>query len=548
MNGVIRVGLYARVSSQRQAEEKTIQSQCEAIRERILKDGLRLCTDLAFCDEGYSGSELLRPALETLRDRIAASLVDRLYVHTPDRLARKYAHQALLLEEFVKHHCKVIFCDHEGLAENPETNLLVQMQGVIAEYEREKILERTRRGRRFSATTGNVSVFGRAPYGYRYVRKSAENPKARWEVDPLESQHVQLMFQLVGEEGFTLAGVCRELSRRGIKSRKGNSKWHTATVRDILMHPAYYGQARYGKQRLVPRKPGKRSKRGDPVVPRKVKVTEDTDPKDQIIIPVPALITASLYQQVAQTMEENRKRQRERQVGATHLLSGLLICGQCGSAYCGHRQRGAREYFYYRCIGTDKYRYGENSICKNAPLNGHELNEYIWLDVCRLLRDPQRLRAELQRRQDEFLSPASDLKDLQSRVKQLRSRLDRLIDAYESELLVKNEFESRIVPLREEHDRELAALISLQGKLNDTDDVKSAEHALMQLSEQVGENLADASVELKRDLLKLLVRRIEIHEAEIRLVYKVPQHPFVRGPASRGLLQDCLGCPGIPPG
>jgi len=539
MTGIIRVALYARVSSQRQADANTIASQTEAILQRIQSDGLKIDENCLFCDDGYSGSELLRPALEMLRDRVAASMIDCLYVHTPDRLARKYSHQALLLEEFGKHNCQVIFGDHEGLADNPETNLLVQMQGVIAEYEREKILERTRRGRRHAAANGNVSVFGGAPYGYQYIKKSTPGGKASWEIDAQKSGHIKLMFQLVGEQGYSLSAVCRELETRGIKTAKGNRVWHSASVHDMLVNPAYHGQARYGKQRFVPRKPGKRPKRGDPVIPRKAKVTEDTRPEEQVIIPVPAIVSISLFEQVGRVMKENRKRQRERHSGAKHLLSGLTICGECGSAYCGH-QHGVRKYLYYRCIGADKYRRGSKVVCDNRAVNGDRLEEYVWSDVCKLLRDPARLREELSRRQDESTGGTTDLRELSRRVDQVRSRLDRMIDAYEQGLIEATEFESRIVPLRWEHDREVAALSSLRGKLNETDDVASAERVLAQLKDEVAANLEAATQELKRDIIKLLVRRIEVHAKEIRLVYKVPQNPFERGPASKGFLQHCL--------
>ena len=542
MNGIIRVALYARVSSQKQADANTIDSQIKAIEQRVAADGLRLDPDCRFCDEGYSGSELLRPALETLRDRVAASMIDRIYVQTPDRLARKYAHQALLLEEFQKHQCQIIFGDHQGLADNPETNLLVQMQGVIAEYEREKILERTRRGRRHAATNGNLSVFGRAPYGYHYIKKTTVGGKAVWQIDPVRSKHVQWMFRLVGEQGFSLAAVCRELQKAGIKTVQGNVKWSTTTVYDILNNTSYHGQARYGKQRMVPRKPGKRAKRGDPLIPRRAKVTQATSPEDHVVISVPAIVSLSLFEQVEKTMQENRRRQRERQIGVKHLLSGLTLCGQCGSAYCGHRQHGAREYFSYRCIGADRYRRGDQAICDNRPVNGDRLEEYIWSDVCKLLQDPGRLRAELMRRQNESSSCESNLQELSRRVDQVRGRLDRLIDAYESGLLERQEFEARIVPLRSEHDRELLALSSLRGKLHDQDDATTAEEVLSQLSAEVGKGLETATAVLKRDIIKLLIRRIEIHSDEVRLVYKVPQNPFDRRPASQGFLQHCLAC------
>ena len=548
MTGIVRVALYARVSSQKQADSNTINSQTQAILERIRCDGLRVDKDGMFCDDGYSGSELLRPALEALRDRVAASMIDRVYIHTPDRLARKYAHQALLLEEFSKHHCKVIFIDHEGLADNPETNLLVQMQGVIAEYEREKILERTRRGRRHAAVSGNVSVFGRAPYGYQHIKKTSSGGKASWEIDPVRSKHVQLIFKLVGEQGYSLAAMCRELQSRGIKTAKGNVKWNTTSVHDILGNSAYHGQARYGKQRMVPRKQGKRAKRGDPSIPRKAKVTQNTLPEEQIVISVPPIVSLSLFEQVQTTMRENRKRQRERLIGGKHLLSGLVVCGQCGSAYCGHHHGGQNEYFYYRCIGADKYRRADQAICDNRAVNGFRLEEYVWKDLCKLLQDPRRLRTELERRRNQNGSSESSLRELVRRIDHVRSRIDRLIDAYESGLLEKTEFESRIVSLRSEHDRESYALSSLRGALNESDDTATAESVLEQLRIQVGEGLETASGELKRDVIKLLVRRVEIHYEEVRLVYKVPQNPFDRGPTIRGFLPHCLERADIPSG
>jgi site-specific DNA recombinase len=542
MNGIIRVALYARVSSQKQADDKTIRSQRAAIIERIEKDELRVAQEMEFCDEGYSGSELHRPALEVLRDRVAASLVDRIYVHTPDRLARRYSHQALLLEEFAKYDCQVIFGDHQGLADSPETNLLVQMQGVIAEYERDKILERTRRGRRYSAAAGNVSVFGGAPYGYQYIKRSGDQKRARWIIDPVESEHVRLIFQMVGNQGYSLGAVCRELAKQGIKTKKGNATWHNATIHDMLVNPAYYGKARYGKQRLVPRKPGKRAKHGDPVVPRRAKVTEDTDPEDQIVIVVPAIIDQTLFDHVQETLKENRRRQRQRQEGSRNMLSGLILCGQCGSAYCARRRNGGK-YFDYRCIGGDRFRRRGKPKCENRRVNGYELERFVWSDVCQLLTDPKRISEELSRRcesEDTAGSLQQTIVQVESTISHLQERIDRIIDAYESGHVEKSEFERRIVPLREHQDRERAALSSLRGDLADHAGTSGVEAAIKKLSEEVSGNLATASEELKRDLCKLLIKRIEIGMEEIRLVYKVPPNPFVKGPENQGFVQHCL--------
>ena len=140
-----RVGIYARVSSEQQADAGTIASQLEALKERMHEEGFDLEDELCFVDEGYSGATVLRPALERLRDCAASGVLDRVYVHSPDRLSRKYAYQVLLLDELQRCGVDVVFLNHE-LGRTPEDDLLLQVQGMVAEYERAKILERSRRG------------------------------------------------------------------------------------------------------------------------------------------------------------------------------------------------------------------------------------------------------------------------------------------------------------------------------------------------------------------------------------------------------------------
>ena len=162
--------LYARVSSDKQAKDKTIDSQIAALKEKITADGGTLIEDMMFIDAGVTGATLVRPELERLRDSAAIGAVDRVYFLSPDRLARKYAHQALLLEEFSSAGVTVHFLNH-AVGTTPEEELLLQMQGMIAEYERAKIIERHRRGKLHRAKGGSVNVLSTAPYGYIYIRK-----------------------------------------------------------------------------------------------------------------------------------------------------------------------------------------------------------------------------------------------------------------------------------------------------------------------------------------------------------------------------------------
>ena len=189
-----RAAIYARVSSEQQAQEHTIASQVEGLRRRVTEDGLELEESYCFLDEGHSGAVLVRPALERLRDRAAAGLIDRLYVHSPDRLARKYAYQILLIEEFNRCGIEVVFLNHE-IGDKPEEQLLLQVQGMVAEYERAKILERSRRGKLHAAHGGSVSVFSKAPYGYRYISKREGHGVASFEIIPSEERVVVSIFE-----------------------------------------------------------------------------------------------------------------------------------------------------------------------------------------------------------------------------------------------------------------------------------------------------------------------------------------------------------------
>src|SRR5260221_9818343 len=152
-----QVALYARVSSEQQAEAKTIESQLAQLRARIAEDGFELKEVFVFVDDGYSGSVLARPGLERLRDVVAEGGIQRLYVHSPDRVARNYAHQVLLVDELTQQGVEVIFLNR-ALAETAEDQLLLQVQGVIAAYERATFMERSRRGQRHSGQTGRLAI------------------------------------------------------------------------------------------------------------------------------------------------------------------------------------------------------------------------------------------------------------------------------------------------------------------------------------------------------------------------------------------------------
>src|SRR6201988_4498727 len=245
----LRVALYARVSSEQQTEQGTIASQVAVLKARIVEDGFHLEPDHRFIDEGYSGTTLVRPALERLRDAVAAGAIDRVYVHSPDRLARRYAYQVLVIDEFRRLGVEIVFLNR-AIGLSPEDDLLLHVQGMVAEYERAKILERSRRGKRHAAHQGEVSVLSGGPYGYRYIGKHEGGGVARYVIDEAEAPIVRLMFQWIGHERLSIGEVCRRLQQRGYLTRRGKPAWDRTTVWGILKNPAYIGTAAFGKTRI----------------------------------------------------------------------------------------------------------------------------------------------------------------------------------------------------------------------------------------------------------------------------------------------------------
>ena len=541
MDDTTRVALYARVSSERQADELTIQSQVAALRQRINADGCKVEAELCFLDDGFSGTTVQRPALERLRDLAYSGVIDRLYVHSPDRLARKYAYQVVLMEEFNKHDVKIVFLNDVAGVASPEGNLLVQMQGMIAEYERAKILERTRRGRRFAARQGKVSALGHAPYGYRYVSKHEGGGAARYEVSTEDSPRVQALFTWVGVEGLSLGEVARRLREQGVPTPTGLTRWDRATLRGILLNPAYQGTAKYGKTRLLPRKTEPRSLRGAPPTAHSDKIAMPTTAAEQEEIAVPALVSADVFQAVAEKFAENRRRYREQKKGAEFLLSGLLICGRCNSAYCGRRQRvkPPAEYVYYRCIGTDRYRHDGDRICSNTSVPGR-IDQAVWSDLCALLKDPERLRREFEDRLQRPAHTQAATVRLEQTITQHKRRIARLIDAYENSWLDKVEFEPRVRSAKERLARDEAMLLEHQRDSMNEQELRLVIGQFDVFASQLSAGLEQADFPTRRKLLRLLIKRIEVTEQDVRIVYKVSLRPFDHGPSSGGFLQDCL--------
>jgi site-specific DNA recombinase len=535
----LRAAIYARVSTDKQVECHTIDSQIEAIKERMVADGLQFEAELCFSD-GVSGETLDRPALERLRDQVAAGVLDRLYVHSPDRLARKYAYAVLLTDEFRRAGVETIFCNHQ-VAATPEGELLLQVQGVIAEYERAKILERSRRGRRQAAKRGAVSSLCGAPYGYRYVRKTPSTGEASFQVIGEQAEVVRQVYEWFVQDRLAMHAIARRLTAAEIPTPSGKKRWPEGTVWRILTNPAYQGRARYGRSKCLPRRPRtialwKSSRRAF--------TRYRTPAEEQIEIVVPALVSEEVFALAQEQLHENRKRCRIGAEGPRHLLQGLTVCQSCGHSFV-FRSSGSGvqkgKHCYYCCTGRDKYRYGGQRHCDNHPARADLLEQVVWEDVRALLVDPARLEQEFRRRQNETedsgQEPGRPVQRLQQRVQQ---SVSRLIDAYQEGLLSKEEFEPRLRQTR----ARLAALereaTAAAQQRHERETFQDALIIFKTFADHIQSSLANADLPTRIKIVRWLIKRIEVDQQQIRIIYKVGPHPFERS-RPEGRLQHPSG-------
>jgi site-specific DNA recombinase len=535
--------IYARVSSDRQKEEQTIASQTAALIEHCRQEGYAVPAEWIFQDEGYSGATLIRPGLERVRDLAAEGQIENVLVYSPDRLSRKYAYQVLLVEEFARHGVEVIFI-RSPRASTPEEHLLVQFQGMIAEYERAQIAERTRRGKRYRAKTGLINVLSGAPYGYRYVKKT-ETTASYYEIIEPEAEVVRKVFECYTEVGISIGAIARWLNDHEIPTRKKMSHWERSTIWAMLRNPAYMGKACFGKTESAPRQRITRPLRQRGGFSPRCSSTRERPRHEWIEIAVPAIISEESFALAEERLEQNKRFSSRRTIEPT-LLHGMLVCGECGYAYYRTSTRTSkRKIYYYRCLGSDDYRHVNGRVCQNRPIRQDYLDETIWKQVIELLEDPAMIRQEIQRRLQEIrnLNPIKKRKEVLDReITRQQKSIEKLLDAYQEGLLELDELRSRLPNLRKRSE-------SLQSELRSLEATTGDRQTLLRLADNIENFLerlrctADTMDVIERQkILRLVVKEILIHKETIKIRHSIPitGTPAPSGVSGRGDMPSYL--------
>ncbi len=529
--------IYTRVSSDRQKEEHTIGSQVEALIEYAQAEGYTVPSEWVFQDEGYSGSVLVRPGLEKVRDLASEGQIEAILAYSPDRLSRNYAYQVLLIEEFSHQGVEVVFIKSPK-ADTPEDELLLQFKGMIAEYERALITERSRRGKRFRAKSGLVNVISGAPYGYHYVKKT-EISSAYYEIIEEEAKVVGEIYRLYTEELVSIGEITRRLNLQGVATRKGISPWERTTVWAILRNSAYIGKACYGKTERAPRKKITRLLRKRGGYSPRSSSNRERPRQEWPEIGVPFIIKPEVFDLAQERLEQN-KQLSARGTKEPTLLQGRLVCSECGYAfYRASSRTSKRKIYYYRCLGSDDYRYQNGRVCSQRPVRQDYIDDLVWKEVMKLLKNPQLIKSEIDKRIKEAqeLSPTKVRKETLLRKKRkIQKGIDRLLDAYQEGLIPLSELRRRIPDLRKRETGINSELQSLEAQAMNQEKYQKIYQNMEVFLSRLHESAENLDVIARRKVLQLVAKEILVGSDNLTIRHSIPTSGHSRGDSESSYL------------
>jgi site-specific DNA recombinase len=458
-----------------------------------------------FIDQAVSGKQLARPGLDRLRDTALMSEFEVVLCLSPDRLARQLGAQQVVLDELKRAGVEVIFLNQPALADSPQAQLLLNIQGAFAEYERLVISERLRRGKLYRLRQG-LAVPPQAPYGYRY--QSAQSGQiSYWVVVEAEAIVVKQMFECYTQENITVSEIARRLNQQEVPSPQGR-RWNGSTVGRMLRQSAYRGLVYYNHHQNdessvgQPRRQGQGRMKFPRRVPRPV--------EEWIEIQVPPLVDEVLWQAAQERLDMNR-RLAKRNSQRTYLLRGLLVCGICGHTLQGRTQNGA---IYYFCpFGGGKRPPGVDR--HTCSVRGDVAEPLIWQALEALLRDPQRIQAAWQAMQPEQQIVPAQFRHWQQRQTTLQKQRQRLLDAYQAGVISLDELIERQNPVEVE-------LRELEKRLTNTIQTAPLEISLETFTQWIERALAAVDVETQQEVLRLLIERIVVTDEALTVEHIIP--------------------------
>ena len=520
----MKIAVYARVSTNRQMQSQSIEQQIDRLQEAITQHSeWELAAEHIYRDDGYTGAKLNRPGLDRLRDAASMAAFVLVLVTAPDRLARKYVHQVLLIEELHNLGCDIQFLERPMKDDDPHDQLLLQIRGAVAEYERNLIADRMRRGRQAKLRAGTLLPWTRAPYGYILDPERPRDP-GRVQIDPVKAKIVQQIFAWYTdpETAVSIHWVVRQLNKQRIPTPRGGKRWNPSTVRNMLRSPTYIGTAYSGRTRPIP---ARRRKSALLPVGRGESI-QATPMEEWIAVSVPAIIDQEIFDAAQARLEKNQNMARRNNTSHEYLLRGLVSCGQCRLSSTGRSQG---KYHYYKCRGrTDVHRAAKGERCTARYVPSQALDELVWQDLCHIVANPDLITHELERAQaGEWLPQALQAK--RNTVCHVLARLERqqerLLDVYLAEIIMRDEFERKRQELTRTQNGLQQQLRQLEHQAQKQIETLTLANNIQEFCQRIRPTLDHLNFEQRRQLVVLLIDRVIVDDEKVEIRYVIPTSP-----------------------
>lgn len=473
-------------------------------------------------DDGYSGARLNRPGLDRLRDAARRAAFERVLLTGPDRLARNYVHQMLIVEELATIGCELEFLERP-MSSDPHDQLLLQIRGAVAEYERTLIADRMRRGRQAKLRSGQLLPWTRGPYGYLL---DMEHPRDAnlIRVDRVKAEVVKQIFDWYSDVStpVSLYSIARRLTEAGIPTPTGNSRWNVASIRSMLRSPVYAGMAYSGRSQPVAAR--RRRSALKPVGSGQSQAK--TSSEEWITIPVPAIISQETFDLVQHRLNQNKQASARNNTTHQYLLRGLVNCGQCRLVCTGRALHG--RYIYYVCRGrTDSLRaIKDRCISRYTPV--HQLDDLVWNDLCRMLSDPILITQELERAQaGEWLPQALHARrqTIGETLAQVERQQARLLEVYLAEIIERDEFERKRQELTRTHQGFTQQLRQLETQAQKQVETAGIAKGVETFCHRIQPTLETLTFAQRRQLVELLIDCVIVDNGKVEIRYVFPITP-----------------------
>jgi site-specific DNA recombinase len=507
-----RAAIYARVSSEQQEKEETIESQMATIRAYAEEHGVKWSDKDVYVDEGYSGHILRRPALDKLLDSVYEGRYQQVLIMNPFRLARNYGHQILLMEEFQRGDCHVVFIQRP-IGQGPDENLLLQMQGVIAQYEHAKIQERTRRGKLHRMRQGEL-VSGQRVFGYAYIKRKNDIP-AHFEIIEAEAEVIRKVYRWYVYDGLTLRAIALRLRDAAIATVRGG-RWRGAHIGRMMGNSLYIGTGHAHKIEAVEPKVQQRGYR------KHLKSGRRKRPKEEWIpFSAPNIVDEEIFELAQQRLQRNRQ-WAARRTKHNYLLRGLLTCECCQKAMfaetvsksylCGHSRPA-----YAKDQGFDPC---ENK--RRVPVG--QLDELVWREVVKLMKKPAMLKKHYPNLREKIHPRATkgSPDKLDAKIEEVQKQMKRANNLFIRGMLDQASHDAKYSELKSklrhlQSQREKAAADRM-----DEEEVNELLRSFTSFARTIKSRLNTADFATRRNIVEQVVKRVIIGKSVITIEHIAP--------------------------